>query len=143
MKLAAILERKGSYAVTVSETSTISDAISLMDENRVGSVIIATDDNEPLGIFTERDILSLCASGMASDFETMLIKDQMTIDLIIGHPDDYLDDVLGTMTNKRFRRLPIVIGDKIVGLLSLGDLVKAKLEEVEHDADALREYIAL
>jgi CBS domain-containing protein len=143
MKLAAILERKGPHAVTVTENSTISDAINLMDENRVGSVMIATDDNELLGIFTERDVLSLCANGKGGDFQTMLIKDHMTTNVIIGHLEDHLDDVLGTMTSNRFRRLPVVVGNKIVGLLSLGDLVKAKLEEVEHDADALREYIAM
>lgn len=143
MKLGTILERKGPNAVTVNETSTVADAITLMDENRVGSVMIATDDNEPIGIFTERDVLSLCANGGCGDFQDILIKDHMTVDVVVGYPDDELDEMLGIMTSNRFRRLPIVIENKIIGLLSIGDLVKAKLEETEHDAEALREYIAM
>jgi CBS domain-containing protein len=143
MILGKILERKGSHAVTVNESATVADAVKLMDENRVGSVIIASEDNQPLGIFTERDILTLCAKGKGGEFHDLSIKDHMTSEVIVGHPEDNLDDVLSTMTSNRFRRLPVVVDNQITGLLSIGDLVKAKLEETEHDAETLRQYIAM
>ena len=142
MKLGELLERKGGHAVTVSETTSVGEAIRAMHDNKVGSVVIINNDAYPIGIFTERDVMRLCADGRGGNLNEMTISDYMTRDVEFGSPNDRVVDILNLMTERRFRRIPVVVDSKIVGVLSIGDLVKAKLEETEHDAEALREYIA-
>jgi CBS domain-containing protein len=142
MKLAQLLERKGGHAVTIDLTVSVAEAIRVMHENRVGSVVIASEDKKLLGIFTERDVMRLCANGKGGELADLPVKDNMTTDVVYGSPDDRVDDVLNLMTKRRFRRLPIVVDGKLVGVISIGDLVKAKMEETAHEAEVLREYIA-
>lgn len=140
MELKEILKKKGGKPVIVPEASTVASAIRTMNENRVGSVMVQGPGGEPIGILTERDVIRLYAEG-ESDFETMLIKDWMTTEMTIGKPSDTISEVLAIMTVKRFRHLPVVEDGKMVGVVSIGDLVKAKLEETAFEAKVLREYI--
>ena len=140
MQLKEILKNKAGRPVVVSEASTVASAIRTMNEHRVGSVMVQGPGGEPIGILTERDVIRLYAEG-ESDFETMLIKDWMTTAMTIGKPSDTLSEVLAIMTVKRFRHLPVVEDGKMVGVVSIGDLVKAKLEETAFEAKVLREYI--
>jgi CBS domain-containing protein len=140
MKLKELLDKKGASAVTVSGSSTVGMAIRTMYQNRVGSVIIASDSGIPLGILTERDIMRLYAEGKSA-FETLRVEDCMTTNLVLGSPDDRVSDVLGIMTQRRFRHMPVVQDNRIMGIVSIGDLVKAKLEETAVEAKALRDYI--
>ena len=127
--------------MTVPEASTVGSAIRLMNEHRVGSVMVQGANGEPIGILTERDVVRLYAQG-ESDFETMLVKDWMTTDMTTGQPDDSVSEVLAIMTVKRFRHLPVVEETRMVGVVSIGDLVKAQLEEIAFEARVLREYIS-
>jgi len=95
---------------------------------------------EPMGILTERDVIRLYADG-ESDFETMLVKDWMTTNIYVCKPGDTVGEALAAMTAKRFRHIPVVEDGRMVGVVSIGDLVKAKLEETAVEAQALREYI--
>ncbi len=140
MKLKELLDKKGASAVTVPGSSTVGMAIRTMYQNRVGSVIIASDGGTPSGILTERDIMRLYAEGKSA-FETLRVEDCMTTNLVLGSPDDEISDVLGIMTEKRFRHMPVVQDKQVVGIVSIGDLVKAKLEETAVEAQALRDYI--
>jgi CBS domain-containing protein len=140
MELKEILKKKGDKPVIVPEASTVASAIRTMNEHRVGSVMVQGPGGEPIGILTERDVVRLYAEG-ESDFETMLIKDWMTTEMTIGQPSDTVSGVLAIMTVKRFRHLPVVEDGKMVGVVSIGDLVKAKLEETAFEAKVLREYI--
>lgn len=140
MQLKEILKNKGGLPVIVPEASTVASAIRTMNEHRVGSVMVQGPGGEPIGILTERDVIRLYAEG-ESDFETMLVKDWMTTEMTIGKPSDTLSEVLAIMTVKRFRHLPVVEDSKMVGVVSIGDLVKAKLEETAFEAKVLREYI--
>jgi CBS domain-containing protein len=140
MKLREILEHKGKVAVTVAESANLASAIKIMHQHRVGAVIVPSSSGEPIGILSERDIVRYYAEGKP-DFENMLVKDYMTTDVIMGNPDDTVDDVMAVMTQKRFRHMPVVQDGKIVGVVSMGDLVKSKLAETTQEAQALREYI--
>ena len=103
--------------------------------------MIPNADGSPAGIFTERDVLNLCAEGR-TDFAKMSIRPCMTCDMTTGKPDDTVSEVLAIMTAKRFRHLPVVNEEgKMIGVVSIGDLVKAKLEETAKEAQALRDYI--
>ncbi|MBK8507488.1 MAG: CBS domain-containing protein [Candidatus Competibacter sp.] len=141
MRLKEILTNKGGQPVTVSEDSTVGSAIRTMNQHRVGSVMVQGQNGEPIGILTERDVVRLYAQG-ETDFETMVVKDWMTTDMTTGQPDDSVSEVLAIMTVKRFRHLPVVEETRMVGVVSLGDLVKAQLEEIAFEAKVLREYIS-
>ena len=140
MQLKEVLKIKGGLPVTVLASATVADAIHAMNEHKVGSVIIPNADGSPAGIFTERDVLKLCAEGRA-DFAKMSIRPCMTCEMTTGKPEDSVSDVLAIMTAKRFRHLPVVEDGKMIGMVSIGDLVKAKLEETAIEAQALRDYI--
>jgi len=140
MQLKEVLKTKGGLPVTVPATATVADAIRAMSEHKVGSVIVPNADGSPAGIFTERDVLNLCAEGRV-DFAKMPIRSCMTCDMTTGKPEDGVSEVLSIMTAKRFRHLPVVEDGKMVGMVSIGDLVKAKLEETAQEAKSLRDYI--
>ena len=141
MQLKEILRKKGGQPVTVPTTATVADAIRAMTEHKVGSVMIPNADGSPAGIFTERDVLNLCAEGR-TDFAKMSIRPCMTCDMTTGNPSETVSEVLAIMTAKRFRHMPVVDDDgKLIGVVSIGDLVKAKLEETAQEAQALRDYI--
>ncbi len=140
MQLKQVLKNKQGQPVTLPETATVATAIQTMSQHRVGSVMMQADSGEPIGILTERDILRLCAEGK-TQFDALLVKDCMTTDIISANPGDTVSEVLATMTTKRFRHMPVVEDGKMVGVVSIGDLVKAKLEETAIEAQALRDYI--
>ncbi len=140
MQLKDILKNKSGQPVTVPPTATVADAIRAMNDRKVGSVVIPNADGSPAGIFTERDVLDLCAQGR-TDFAKMSIRPCMTCDIVTGSPSDKVSEVLALMTAKRFRHLPVVEEGVMVGVVSIGDLVKAKLEETTVEAQNLREYI--
>lgn len=140
MQLKEVLKNKAGQPVTVPTTATVADAIRAMSDHRVGSVILPYADGTPAGIFTERDVLRLCAEGR-TDFANMAIRPCMTCDITTGHLNDTVSETLITMTAKRFRHMPVLEDGKLIGVVSIGDLVKAKLEETAQEAQALREYI--
>lgn len=140
MQLKEVLKNKGGEPVVVPEASTVASAIRTMNAKRVGSVMVQGPGGEPMGILTERDMIRLYADG-ESDFETMLVKDWMTTNIYVCKPSDTVGEALTVMTAKRFRHIPVVEDGRMVGVVSIGDLVKAKLEETAVEAQALREYI--
>ena len=141
MLLKEILNKKGGQPVTVPASATVADAIRAMHDHTVGSVVVPNADGSPAGIFTERDVLNLCAEGR-TDFAKMSIRPCMTCAMTTGKPAETVSEVLVIMTARRFRHMPVVDDDgKMVGVVSIGDLVKAKLEETAREAQALREYI--
>lgn len=132
---------KGRRLVTVSAKASVADAIRTMHAENVGSVLVPDAADCPVGIFTERDVLRLHAEG-ERDFDRVAVAERMTCSLVLGLPQMSVDEALGLMTERRFRHLPVVEGGRLAGLVSIGDLVKAKLEEAAQEAQALRAYIA-
>ena len=141
MKLKDVLAAKGRRVVTVSAKSSVADAIRTMHAENVGSVMVPDSGQCPVGIFTERDVLRLYAEG-DRDFDSLAVEGRMTCSVVFGRLSMTVDEALGLMTDGRFRHLPVVEGDKLLGLVSIGDLVKVKLNETAEEAQALRAYIA-
>jgi len=141
MKLKDVLAVKGRRLVTVSAKSSIADAIRTMHAEKIGAVLVPDAEGCPVGIFTERDVVRLHASG-DRDFETLAVEARMTCSIVAGRLSMSVDEALGLMTERRFRHLPVVEEGKLLGLVSIGDLVKVKLEETAQEAQALRAYIA-
>jgi CBS domain-containing protein len=141
MKLKEILETKGRRVVTVSARSSIADAIRAMHAEKVGAVMVPDAEGCPVGIFTERDVVRLHAGG-ERDFDTLAVGSRMTCSLVVGRLSMPVDEALGLMSERRFRHLPVVEDGKLLGLVSIGDLVKVKLGEAAEETQALRAYIA-
>ncbi len=141
MNLKEVLAGKGRRVVTVSAKSSVADAIRTMHAEKVGAVLVPDAQACPVGIFTERDVLRLHAEG-ERDFESVAVEARMTCSIVVGQLAMSVDEALGLMTQHRFRHLPVIESGKLLGLVSIGDLVKVKLEETAEEAQALRAYIA-
>ena len=141
MKLKDVLAAKGRRVITVPAKSSIADAIRAMHAGKVGAVMVPDAKGCPVGIFTERDVVRLHADG-DRDFDRLEVEARMTCSVVVGLPSMSVDEALGLMTERRFRHLPVVEEGKLLGLVSIGDLVKVKLSESAQEAQALRQYIA-
>jgi CBS domain-containing protein len=138
-KVSEVLDDKGSEIRTISKDETVSAAATRMIVNNVGSLIV-THAGGIAGIVTERDCLRNVADENA-DSHTTRVGDIMTSDIIVANSDDTVLGCLSLMTEKRFRHLPVVEGKRIVGILSIGDLVKAAIEDQKTEIHYLNEYI--
>lgn len=142
MNLKDVLAAKGRHRViTVSAKSSIAEAIRTMHAEKVGAVMVPDAEGCPVGIFTERDVVRLYADG-ERDFDKLPVEARMTCSVVLGRLSMPLDEALGLMTERRFRHLPVVEDGKLLGLVSIGDLVKVKLDEAAQETQALRAYIA-
>jgi len=141
MNLKDVLAVKGHRVVTVSAKSSVADAIRAMHAAKVGAVMVPDAEGCPVGIFTERDVVRLYAEG-DRDLDTLAVEARMTCSVVVGRLSMSVDEALGLMTERRFRHLPVVEDGKLLGLVSIGDLVKVKLSEAAEEAQALRAYIA-
>ena len=141
MTLQELLESKGATLIYVKSSTRAIDAIKTMCENKVGSLLVTSDDGKLSGIVTERDILRFCASH-DGNMGGSLISEVTTSQLIVATPDCSADEALSLMTERRFRHLPVMADGKPVGMVSIGDLVKAKLKDVSVEVKYLRDYIS-
>ncbi len=139
MKIREILNRKGSEVVSVSPDHTVLQAMQVLVEHNIGSVVVLHDD-EIQGILTERDTLRLGATG-PDQLASTAVGDAMTRDLVVGVPDDDINYAMNVMTTQRIRHLPIVDGAQLEGIVSIGDLVNALRREAEVENRYLRDYI--
>jgi len=141
MEIKDVLAAKGHRVVTVSAKSSVADAIRTMQAEKVGAVLVPDAEGCPVGIFTERDVVRLYADG-DRDFDGLAVEARMTCSIVLGQLSMSVDEALGLMTERRFRHLPVIEDGKLLGLVSIGDLVKVKLEETAQEAQALRAYIS-
>ena len=149
MLIAEILRKKGSAVVTIAVDKTIHDAIGILNEHRIGAVVVTDQNGDVQGILSERDILRECGercvfltgASPADDDRPSLVRDVMTTDLIIGVPDDGIRYVMGIMTKNKIRHLPILDDGKLVGIISIGDVVSASIEETDFENRMLTDYV--
>jgi CBS domain-containing protein len=141
MDLKDVLAAKGRRVVSVSAKSSVAEAIRTMHAQKVGAVLVPDAEGCPVGIFTERDVVRLYADG-DRDFDNLRVEARMTCSLVVGRLSMPIDEALALMTERRFRHLPVVEEGKLLGLVSIGDLVKIRLEETAQEAQALRSYIS-
>jgi CBS domain-containing protein len=135
MNIANILARKGSMAVTVRPEQSIRDALALLDRHNIGA-LIAVEGDRPVGILSERDIVREAAHN--ESFFLRTVADLMTRDVIMGQPHDDLLTVAHTMTERRIRHLPVVDKDRLVGMVSIGDVVKTQRDHYQGEVDTLQ-----
>jgi CBS domain-containing protein len=137
MQVHQILRHKPQASViTVMPDSSVADAARLLAERRIGAVIVSDDGSRPLGILSERDIVRDIGRRGAACL-TDKVETMMTRNLITCAPGDNTDSVLEKMTAGRFRHMPVVDNERMVGIISIGDVVAARLSELAMEKDAL------
>jgi len=141
MKLADILDAKGWGSVTADESVDVATVVRIMCDNHVGAAVILGHNGGIVGIVTERDILRQF-SERAAVLAELDVRSVMSRKVETATPDTPTQEALQRMTANRFRHLPVVDGDKLLGVVSIGDLVKSMLREKEQESEALREYIS-
>ena len=139
MNVAAILAKKGMGVITIRPGQPIRDAIALLVKHNIGALVAVDETDQPVGILSERDIVR--AAFKNEQVFSQTVKDLMTTNVTIGVPQDALRPVLHTMTEKRFRHLPIMDQGKLVGIVSIGDVVKAQRDEYEGELETLDDQI--
>jgi CBS domain-containing protein len=141
MNVAGILKVKGSDVITASPTDSIATVSNVLGEKRIGAVLVVDGAGKLCGVLSERDIVrGLSESG--DGCLKLLTKDLMTSDLVTTSPSETIDNVMALMTEKRIRHLPVLNDGELAGFISIGDVVKSRMDEVEREAAALRDYIA-
>ncbi|GAA4781365.1 CBS domain-containing protein [Stakelama sediminis] len=139
MTIAAILESKESDIVTITGDVTVSDAVALLAERRIGAVPVM-DGDSVAGIFSERDIIYCLGKDGAAALNRP-VRELMTAPAVTVEPDHAVLDALGMMTKRRIRHLPVMQHGRLTGFVSIGDLVKYRIDKIESEAEAMRDYI--
>lgn len=139
MKIEEILRIKGHDVVTISESRSVLDAAQALVDHNIGGLVV-TEGKLPTGILTERDILRVTART-PSEVDSIQVATVMTRDLITAEPGDQLTEVMDVMTENKIRHLPVMEGGRLVGIISIGDLVSACLSLAEDENSHLRQYI--
>jgi CBS domain-containing protein len=140
MQVETILQSKGREVTTITSRAPIRDAVDLLNRHRIGAVVVV-DNGKVTGILSERDVVR----HLGDDWNSLAQKpvaEVMTRNVITAAPASTVADLMERMTEHRIRHMPIVEGDTLVGIVSIGDVVKRKIEETEQEASALKQYIA-
>jgi CBS domain-containing protein len=141
MNVETILRNKGSWVATIRPDATIAEAVETLNREHIGAIVVSQDGESVDGILSERDIvIALADSG--AELLSRGIDEIMTRKVVTCAPGDTVQELMAEMTNGRMRHLPVVSNGRLCGIVSIGDLVKNRLDEVEFEAKSLRSFIA-
>ena len=141
MNVETILRGKGDWVATIRPEATIAEAVEVLNHERVGALVVSDDGGEVAGVLSERDIVRALGRH-GEDLLSRAVEDIMTRDVITCEPGDTVGELMSEMTNRRIRHLPVVVEGRLRGIVSIGDVVKNRLDEVEFEASSLRSFIA-
>ena len=141
MTVASMLGAKGREIVTTTAETTVADAAATLAANKIGALVVIGAGGRLAGIVSERDIVRVVAQRGATALDDRL-ADVMTRNVVTCGESETVDQVMARMTRGRFRHLPVVEDGKLIGIISIGDVVKARIEQVEREAEDMRAYIA-
>ncbi len=141
MKVEAVLQGKGRDVITLAPTVTVAEAVDMIHRRRIGAVVITGSDDGALGIFSERDLVR----GIAEIGPRVLdlpVREVMTMVIHSCTRSHTVNEVMAMMTRRRIRHIPVIENGVLLGIVSIGDAVKARIAEVEFEASALKDYIS-
>ncbi len=141
MKISSILSNKGSFVATVSPDASVSQLLALLAEHKIGAVVVADADGSVAGIVSERDVARAAHTHGAGALEQP-VSTIMTELVVTCAPGASTEELMSLMTERRVRHIPVIEDDEMVGIVSIGDVVKARLAELETERDALQAYIS-
>jgi CBS domain-containing protein len=140
MTIKSILSRKGRDVVTIEPGATLAAAVKVLAERRIGALVVTGPDARVIGIVSERDVVRALAEH-GSQVLIVPVSEVMTRKVATCSDNDTVCDLMEQMTAGKFRHVPVVEQNRLTGIISIGDVVKWRLEEMEHESDALRDYI--
>ena len=142
MYVSNILKDKGGDIISLKAAEPVTAALKMMAENQIGAILVTDAEGVIAGILSERDIVR-SAKELGETVFKKNVGDLMTTEVVTCSPKDPVAAIMGMMTSQRFRHVPVVEDGKLVGVISIGDVVKSRIEEAESEAEALRKYISL
>lgn len=142
MYVSDILKAKGDKVITLGSAAPVSAAVALLAENRIGAVLVTDDAGGIAGILSERDVVRAMHVHREKVF-AKTVGELMTHEVVTCDPKDPVAAIMGMMTSQRFRHVPVLDAGKLVGMISIGDVVKSRIEEAQSEVEALRHYISL
>ena len=141
MLVSHILREKGRDVLAISPGATLAEAARVLTKHRIGALIVRDEDGALTGIISERDVVRAVAEEGAAAL-AFTVDSRMTRDVATCAQTDTIEEIMETMTRCRFRHLPVVEEDSVIGIISIGDVVKMRIAEALREAQALKEYIA-
>jgi len=141
MNVETILRNKGNWVATIRPDATVGEAVDILNRERIGAIVVSEDGEGVDGILSERDIVIALAEDGA-DLLSRAVADIMTRSVVTCGPSDTVGELMAEMTNRRIRHFPVVGDGRLIGIVSIGDLVKNRLDEVEFEASSMRSFIA-
>lgn len=140
MTVRAILDLKGRDVTTIAPECTLDEAAHLLSKHKIGALVVVSSDRRVKGILSERDVVKTVSREGASALQ-LAIADVMTREVVTCGTQDTIANLMNRMTSGRFRHLPVIEEGRLVGIVSIGDVVKFRLAEIERESSALRDYI--
>ena len=140
MRVNGVLEGKGSDVATIGPHETLLSAAAELGKRRIGALVVVVPDGSVVGIVSERDIVAAIAKGGAAMLD-QIVSEVMSSDVITCTPSDTMEQLMSAMTEQRIRHLPVVSDGALVGIVSIGDVVKRRVAEIQDEAKALGDYI--
>ena len=140
MVLEQILREKGGQVFSIAESATLKEAAELLDARKVGAMVILGESGAIIGVFSERDLVKAVARMGAAALKTT-VADSMSRQVATAKPSDTIEHAMDRMTDRRIRHLPVLEGARLIGVVSIGDLVKWRIAEASAEVAAIRSYI--
>src|SRR6516165_91249 len=145
MTVKAVLSHKGTAVITIAPTARLCDVIKILDEHQIGAVVITDADQQIVGILSERDVVRILAHNAHTIGGCQLcdqpVEQVMTREVETCTQADTIYEIMQRMTERKFRHLPVVEHGRLVGIISIGDVVKHRIRAMESESDALHQYI--
>lgn len=140
MRISDVLQTKGPDVVTVSPDTTVRDLVALLKDKNIGAVLVATSETPVAGIVSERDVVRGLASGV--EVLDQAVREIMTADVETAKPEQSVHELAQLMTRRRIRHVPVVADGRVAGIVSIGDVVKSRIDELEFERDQLESYVS-
>ena len=140
MKIDDVIRSKGRDVATIAPEATVADLVAIMASANIGALVVSHDGEHILGIVSERDVVRALASDGA-ELLSRTVGDLMTAEVTVASPEDLIEDTAHTMTERRIRHIPVVIDGRLAAIVSIGDVVKHRIEALTDERNHLRGYL--
>lgn len=149
MTIKRVLEHKGSEVATIAPDATLTELVDTLAELRIGAMVVSSDGETIEGIVSERDIVRALRTGALPalresrliHLDRVKVRDIMTAEVTTAEPTTAIDEVMAVMTSSRIRHIPVVVETRVVGIVSIGDIVKARIDQLEYERSNLVDYV--
>lgn len=141
MQVSILLQGKGAGVVTIGPGAAVAEAVGVLHAHRIGAVVVTGDGRAIDGVLSERDVVRALAEQGAAALDAP-VRSLMTTDVVTCQPDTTVEELMGVMTQRRIRHVPVVVDGSLAGVVSIGDVVKDHISTLEHETQVLHAYIA-